>query len=196
MTLLQPAYRVGFERREFTAYGFRLHPLTLGHVQLMAMQDSEIPWQCGSEIAIADICGAIAVGIFPAWEDASHALTTDPKIAMDIGRAMADAPGVEQAAKVVEWLAYYIDKPKSNAAFDVMESRCPWWWTYAEFLQTEMGKSEDQAWGTICADAFCYYAAFAGRQGSKHFLTIREYVIQSQVEQGKTIKQMFDEGGL
>jgi hypothetical protein len=191
---LQPAYQVGFERQTFTAYGFRLHPLTLGHVQLMAMHGSEIPWQCPNGIAFDDLCGAIAVGIFPAWEDAHHHLTNTPNAANEIGKAMASINDENQNTEVVKWLAHYLQKPRAIGGFDLMESRCPWWWTYAEFLQTELGKSEEQAWGTICADAFCYYASFAGRNGSKQFSTLREVLLEDAVKEGKTMKQLFDEG--
>jgi hypothetical protein len=95
---------------------------------------------------------------------------------------------------VLEWLAYYLQKPRSAGRFDPMESRCPWWWTYAEFLQSELGKGEDQAWGTVCADAFCYYAAFASRNQSKQFSTMREVMLEDAVKEGKTMKQLFDEG--
>jgi len=193
---LQPAYQVGFERQAFTAYGFRLHPLTLGHVQLMAMHGNEIPWQCPDGITFDDLCGSVAVGIFPAWEDAQHHLLTTPDAVEQIGTAMANAADKKQPDIVVEWLAYYLQKPRAPNGIDMMESRCPWWWTYSEFLQTEMGKSEDQAWGTICADAFCYYAAFASRSGSKQFSTLREVLLEDAVKDGKTMKQLFDEGAI
>ena len=140
---LQPAYQVGFERQAFTAYGFRLHPLTLGHVQLMAMMGSEIPWQCGDSIAVDDLCGAVAVGLFPAWEDAQHHLVTTPDAATQIGSAMASYHAQDEAGRVLEWLAYYLQKPRSIEGYDPMESRSPWWWTYAEFLQSELGWQED-----------------------------------------------------
>ena len=193
---LQQAYQVGFERRSFTAYGIRLHPLTLGHVQLMAMMGSGIPWQSPSGIRLDDLCIAVAVGAFPAWEDAQHHLITTPDAAAQIGEAMANATDDKQSEIVLEWLAYYLSKPRSISAYDIMESRCPWWWTYAEFLQSEVGKSEEQAWGTICADAFAYYAAFAGRSGSKQFSTLREVVLEDAVKEGKTMAQLFEEGVL
>lgn len=193
---LQQAYLVGFERRAFTAYGIRLHPLTLGHVQLMAMMGSEIPWQCPNGIQMNDVCSAIAVGMFPAWEDAYHHLSVTPDAPAQIGLKMSQTKELNQMDAVLSWIAYYLEKPRSMGDYDVMESRCPWWWTYAEFLQTELGKTEEQAWGTLCSDAFCYYASFAGRSGSKQFLTLRETILEDAVKEGKTMKQLFDEGVL
>jgi hypothetical protein len=191
---LQQAYFAGFDRREFTAYNFRLYPLTLGHVQLMAMMGSEIPWQCPNGIRANDLCSAVAVGMFSAWEDAHQHLTTSPDAAEQIGAHMAQHADDKQTESVLEWLVYYLSKPRSIGSYDVMESRCPWWWTYAEFLQSELGKSEESAWATICADAFSYYAAFAGRNGNKQFSTLRECLLEDAVKEGKTMKQLFEEG--
>lgn len=193
---LQQAYCVGFERKSFTAYGIKLHPLTLGHVQLMAMMGSEIPWQCPSGVKMVDVCSAVAVGMFPAWEDAKHHFEVDDEIHQILADKMARNNNEDQAKIALDWLAYYLDKPRALGSYDIMDSRCPWWWTYAEFLQTEIGKTEEQAWGTICADAFSYYAAFASRTGSNQFLTIREVVLEDAVKNGKTMAQLFDEGVL
>jgi len=192
---LQQAYLSGFERKAFTSYGYTLHPLTLGHVQCMAELGCVIPWG-GQKVTLSDVAMTVAVCAIPQWEQARDAMTTDDSYALKITTAIMDAPIEAQTSSCLEYLIYDLAKPLGKQQHDPMESRCPWWWSYAEFLQTEMHRTEKQAWGTICSDAFAYYASFSTRNGSEQFDTMREVVITEQIKAGKTVDEMLAEGVL
>lgn len=189
--LLQSAYKVGFERELFRPYGIPMQPITLGHVQVLAELEVPFVW-ANNEIKKQDVAAVVMVCCFPDWQQAREELKNDAHIE-SVVEAMSRGDD-DDFDQVVRFLCYYIDRPKSKGISDPMETRCPWWWSYAEFLQTEMGRSEIEAWNTICADAFCYYACYATRSGSDQFMTTRENYLDEMVKSGKTIKEMFDEG--
>ena len=191
--LLQSAYINGHERRTFRAYEITLHPLTLGHIQLLAEMDCRIPW-AGGNITREDIAMVVAVCAFPAWEQAREHMAEFPTYATDLAQKVLSEEGDESEHQVMAFVVYYLAKPANQNTFDLMEGRVPWWWSYAEFMQTEMHRSEVQAWATICCDAFAYCASFATRNGSEDFLTHREIYLAGEVQAGKTMKQLFEEG--
>lgn len=190
--LLQPAYINGHERKTFAAYDYKLHPLTLGHIQLLAEMGSSIPFP-GEKIEPTDIGMVVAVGMFSMWEEAREKLSDGQLLAQLTQRFIA-SPSEDQTEQVLAYIVYYLAKPRHRGQSDPLDSRCPWWWTYAEFMQTEMHRDEVAAWATPCCDAFAYYASFATRNGSDHFLTYREIFFADQIQQGKTIGQLFKEG--
>ena len=189
--LLQDAYKVGFERKVFEPFGIPLQPLTLGHVQLLAELGVEIVWS-NARIKAKDLACILAVCCFSHWQQAREELFNAKHIASMSDVVMKGNPHDSQA--VVDYLVYYLDRPASRGLSDPMEARIPWWWSYAEFLQTELGRDEEDAWDTICSDAFCYYSSYATRNGSEQFLTGREYYLESMVKKGYTMKQLFEEG--
>lgn len=190
---LQRAYVSGFERRSFRAYGVVLHPLTLGHVQLLAELGSPLAY--GAEAQKPDLAVIISACAFPLWEQAREYITTHESDLVDFAKRVSKEYSDEETKKVLDYLAYYLTRPRSKSGgTDRAETRIPWWWSYAEFLQTEMSRSEVDAWNTICSDAFAYYASYITRSGSEDFMTVREVFLAEQVESGKTIAQLFDEG--
>jgi hypothetical protein len=191
--MLQSAYIAGFERKLFAPYGIPLQPLTLGHVQALAEVGLNLVWS-GSEISKEDIASIIAVCCFSDWQQSRDELQNADHLQSVVERVYAGTN--EDAQCLVDYVCYYLDRPKSKTSFDPMDARIPWWWSYAEFLQSEMGRDEEDAWDTICADAFCYYASFATRNGSEQFMTHRESHLDELVKSGKTIKQLFDEGAI
>lgn len=190
---LQRAYVSGFERRSFRAYGVVLHPLTLGHVQLLAELGSPIVY--GLDCEKPDLTYIITAGSFPLWEQAREYIEKNSNDLVIFSERIAKNYSDEETRKVFDYLAYYLSKPRNrSSSVDRSETRIPWWWSYAEFLQTEMSRSEVDAWNTICSDAFAYYASYITRSGSEDFMTVREVFLAEQVESGKTIAQLFDEG--
>jgi hypothetical protein len=191
--MLQSAYIAGFERKLFAPYGIPLQPLTLGHVQALAEVGLDLVWS-GSDITKQDVATVLAVCCFADWQQAREELNNPAHLQSMVQRVVEGKD--EEAQKLVDYICYYLDRPKSKTKFDPMDARIPWWWSYAEFMQTEMGRDEEEAWGTICADAFCYYASFATRNGSEQFMTHRENYLDNMVRSGKTMKDLFDEGAI
>jgi len=152
-----------------------------------------IPW-AGQKATLADIAMVIAVCAIPQWEQSRELIESNGAYVSNIVGAIMDAQDKDQTSACLEYLVYYLAKPLGKQQQDPMDSRCPWWWSYAEFLQTEMHRTEKQAWGTICSDAFAYYASFATRNGSTQFDTIREAIITEQIKAGKTVDEMLAEG--
>lgn len=190
--LLQGAYQAGFLRQQFMAYGIPLAPLTLGHVQVLAQMGSKWMWDA-EEIERGDLCMVLAVCCFPSWQQAVEELAKSD----DHADAMVDhvlKHKDDDTNTVVEYLSYYLQRPKCTLGVDPMEARVPWWWAYAEFLQSEMGRSEVDAWDTICSDAYAYFAAHATRNGSTQYMTIRECQLSEFVAEGKSMADLFDEG--
>lgn len=191
---LQQAYVSGFERKVHRAYGLTLQPLTLGHVQLLAELGCPIGWGL-TDLKKHDIATIVAVGTFALWEQAREYLVNNPDQVKALATRIALQFNEDEASNVLGYVVYYMAMPRRNdAKADPEESRVPWWWSYAEFLQSEMGRSESDAWNTICSDAFAYFAAYAIRNGSKDFMNSREVWLAEQVESGKTMKQLFEEG--
>lgn len=190
--LLQGAYTAGFERQSFSAFGLPLAPLTLGHVQLLAQMGAKFPFD-SSSLEKADLCYVLAVCVFPKWQQASEVLSANEGHVEQIAQHVIGEKSGD-LKDVASYLSYYLQRPKSRGGRDPYDCRVPWWWAYAEFLQSEMGRSEECAWDTICCDAFCYYACYASRSGDEQFLTLREAYLDDMVASGKTIKQMFEEG--
>jgi hypothetical protein len=192
---LQQAYQSGFERKDFCAYGYKLHPITLGHMQMLAEMECRIATGEANKIDLTDIAKIVTVCVFPRWEQAREHLKENPGQAAKIAIEVAQSDKSESST-VVDFVIYYLAKPKNNLNLDPAEQRIPWWWNYAEFLQTEMGRSEVEAWGTICSDGFAYFASFATRAGSKTYMTQRELWFDEQFSSGKTIESLYAEGVL
>lgn len=190
--LLQGAYQAGFMRQQFRAYGIPLAPLTLGHVQVLAMMGSKWVWH-GQQIERADLCMVLTVCCFPSWEQAVEEMSESDKHTDKMIRHVVDHPN-DDTEVVVDYLSYYLQRPQCSLGVDPMECRIPWWWAYAEFMQSEMGRNEVDAWNTICSDAYAYFAAHATRNGSTQYMTMRECQLSDFVAQGKTMADLFDEG--
>ena len=184
--MLQRAYINGHERREFRAYGIPLHPLTLGHIQLLAEMDCNVPFP-PLVLEIEDIGKVVSVCAYPDWRDARERITSDIN---DLTRTIVNALEPDNKAAITtigEYLAYYLAKPRMRVeSSEWADSRVPWWWSYAEFMQTEMGRDEIDAWNTTVCDAFAYFTCWANRGGDDRIMTVREVLIEDQVRAGKT----------
>lgn len=191
--LLQDSYKNGFQRERFEAYGIRLYPLTLGHVQFLAETECNAVLS-GNQLDYSDIVLICSICGFELWDQAREVIENDDLHVDQVARHIAKNKSEDESKKVVDYFVYYLAKPETKSMPDMAGARVPWWWSYAEFLQTEMGRSEADAWNTICCDAFCYYASFASRNGSEEYLTARECFFANQFKQGKTVKDLFEEG--
>jgi len=194
MDILQAAFVNGFERRQFRAFDTDLHPLTLGHVQILAEMGCSI-LEVEPSFGDHDAAMVAIVCMFPRWEEAREALVHQGFLGDRLNKMVTRYDVHDQAKEVAGFIAYYMTKPANNLASDPMDQRVPWWWSYAEFLQTDMHRTEKAAWGTIVSDAFAYYASFATRNGSKAFKTLRDRAWEEIVSSGKTVKELFEEAG-
>jgi hypothetical protein len=195
--MVQQAYLSGFERKEFAPMGVKLAPLTLGHVSVLAITENGLIDNGGKGATVESVASFLYICSFPRWEQALEEIRNDnaAQAMFDWAEKYPKAEAYTDAAEVLkEYIEYYCACPQNK--FPTSEVRNPWWWSYAEFLQSELGKSEKEAWGTIVADAFSYFACWAVRKGSKDILAEHERAVIDQIRSGKTIKQLFEEGKL
>lgn len=194
--MLQQPYISGFERKQFAAFGVQLHPLTLGHIQLLAMMGSAIPFP-SAKIGLDDMGMLVFAASFARWEDAIELSSDASHLAGYQEKILSLTPHDIKAGCVssADYLEYYMCRPINNSprlTWD--QARVPWWWGFAEFLQTEMGRSEGRAWATICSDAFAYWACYITRNGDESVCQQRDAIIEQRIRSGLTIAQQFDEG--
>lgn len=192
--MLQQVYISGHELKDFSAFGINLYPLTLGHIQLLAEMECSLPFP-PQKIEVADVYKLVAVAAYPDHEQAREDL---PKRLNDLVSRIAHFTNDENRAGIVaatDYLTYYMAKPRTmGGAVDYLDTRVPWWWGHAEFMQSEMGRSERDAWKTLVVDAFAYFACWSVRHGdSETYLDARGVEIEKMVKAGKTPDQIIRE---
>lgn len=194
--MLQQPYISGLERKRHEAFGIDLSPLTLGHVQILAEMESAIAFP-GRPVELNDLGKLVFVVHYPQWEQAREDLAHPEylnKVLTRITELSRDQiqAGVESCGA---YLAYYKCTPDTDQPFQPWErQRVPWWWAYAEFMQSVMGRSEVDAWGTICSDAFVYWACYLTRNGDDTVNMHGDAEINIRIRQGMTIAEQFEKG--
>lgn len=196
--MLQQCYVSGFERATFNALGFTLAPLTLGHVAVLALTDNPL-LKFGkadtSTVGIHDLVSFVFICSTPRWEDALDAMKNGNMelSAQKYIEDHADKIDLDKGIPEIKaYYDYYLAAPMRDSRESVV--RVPWWWAYATWLQTDLNRTEEEAWATICSDAYSYYACAITNAGSQVVWDVGRVARVQQVKSGKTYRQMFKEG--
>lgn len=148
-------------------------------------------------MGIHDLVSFVFICSTPRWEDALAAVK-DGSMEQSAERYIEKHADKLDLAKGIPEIKAYYDYYVAGPMRDNKESaiRVPWWWAYATWLQTDLHRTEDDAWATICSDAFSYHACAATNEGSQVVWDADRVKRAAQVKSGKTYRQMFKEGML
>ena len=139
--------------------GLQLQPFTLGHARLLMTIESPL-METDTELTLSDLWVAVYVCSIKSWSEA-HKMLINGKAESEAKKHgdSFDLAELQQHKKAFrDYIDYYTEAPMRNDS-EKHYARVPWPWLYSWLLlKDNVVKTQEEAWNTICSDAFAWNA--------------------------------------